>query len=294
MAQRSGLGKGLESLIPTWQNSPTPTDSAEQVRLLPIESISPNPQQPRKVFEEEHLEDLAASIKQHGIIQPLIVITAESADRYTLIAGERRLRAARLAGLKEVPAIVRTASQQEQLEFAIIENVQREDLNPMERAKAYQSLADQFSLTHEEIAHRMGKSRVTITNTLRLLNLPLLVQQALYSGEISEGHARSLLALPNARAIEAALDSILSLGLNVRQTELLVSKLSGKAQASQNRPPDPRKPMTSKTAYASFSTPRSCSQKANAAAQSQSVIILTRSLMPSSTGSGSPTNKNAV
>lgn len=210
MAQRSGLGKGLESLIPTWQNSPTPTDSAEQVRLLPIESISPNPQQPRKVFEEEHLEDLAASIKQHGIIQPLIVITAESADRYTLIAGERRLRAARLAGLKEVPAIVRTASQQEQLEFAIIENVQREDLNPMERAKAYQSLADQFSLTHEEIAHRMGKSRVTITNTLRLLNLPLLVQQALYSGEISEGHARSLLALPNARAIEAALDSILS------------------------------------------------------------------------------------
>ena len=236
MAQRSGLGKGLESLIPTWQNSPTPTDSAEQVRLLPIESISPNPQQPRKVFEEEHLEDLAASIKQHGIIQPLIVITAESADRYTLIAGERRLRAARLAGLKEVPAIVRTASQQEQLEFAIIENVQREDLNPMERAKAYQSLADQFSLTHEEIAHRMGKSRVTITNTLRLLNLPLLVQQALYSGEISEGHARSLLALPNARAIEAALDSILSLGLNVRQTELLVSKLSGKAQAGPKPP----------------------------------------------------------
>ena len=236
MAQRSGLGKGLESLIPTWQNSPTPTDSAEQVRLLPIESISPNPQQPRKVFEEEHLEDLAASIKQHGIIQPLIVITAEIADRYTLIAGERRLRAARLAGLKEVPAIVRTASQQEQLEFAIIENVQREDLNPMERAKAYQSLADQFSLTHEEIAHRMGKSRVTITNTLRLLNLPLLVQQALYSGEISEGHARSLLALPNARAIEAALDSILSLGLNVRQTELLVSKLSGKAQASPKPP----------------------------------------------------------
>lgn len=233
MAQRSGLGKGLESLIPTWQSSPTPVGASEQVQLLPIASISPNPQQPRKIFEEDQLEDLATSIKQHGIIQPLIVIAAEGVDRYTLIAGERRLRAAKLAGLKDVPAIVRTASQQEQLEFAIIENVQREDLNPIERARAYQSLADQFSLTHEDIAQRVGKSRVTVTNTLRLLNLPVVVQQTLQSGEISEGHARSLLALPSARAMEAALDSILSLGLNVRQTELLVSKLSGKAPTSK-------------------------------------------------------------
>lgn len=233
MAQRSGLGKGLESLIPTWQSSPTPVGASEQVQLLPIASISPNPQQPRKIFEEDQLEDLATSIKQHGIIQPLIVIAAEGVDRYTLIAGERRLRAAKLAGLKDVPAIVRTASQQEQLEFAIIENVQREDLNPIERARAYQSLADQFSLTHEDIAQRVGKSRVTVTNTLRLLNLPVVVQQTLQRGEISEGHARSLLALPSARAMEAALDSILSLGLNVRQTELLVSKLSGKAPSSK-------------------------------------------------------------
>jgi ParB family chromosome partitioning protein len=233
MAQRSGLGKGLESLIPTWQSSPTPVGASEQVQLLPVASISPNPQQPRKIFEENQLEDLATSIKQHGIIQPLIVIAAEGVDRYTLIAGERRLRAAKLAGLKDVPAIVRTASQQEQLEFAIIENVQREDLNPIERARAYQSLADQFSLTHEDIAQRVGKSRVTVTNTLRLLNLPIVVQQTLQSGEISEGHARSLLALPSARAMEAALDSILSLGLNVRQTELLVSKLSGKAPSSK-------------------------------------------------------------
>ncbi|MEN6530563.1 MAG: ParB/RepB/Spo0J family partition protein [Anaerolineaceae bacterium] len=233
MAQRSGLGKGLESLIPTWQSSPTPVGANEQVQFLPIASISPNPQQPRKIFEEDQLEDLATSIKQHGIIQPLIVIAAEGVDRYTLIAGERRLRAAKLAGLKDVPAIVRTASQQEQLEFAIIENVQREDLNPIERARAYQSLADQFSLTHEDIAQRVGKSRVTVTNTLRLLNLPVVVQQTLQSGEITEGHARSLLALPSARAMEAALDSILSLGLNVRQTELLVSKLSGKAPTSK-------------------------------------------------------------
>jgi ParB family chromosome partitioning protein len=237
MAQRSGLGKGLESLIPTWQGSPSPFGATEQVQLLPITSISPNPQQPRKIFEEEQLEDLAASIKQHGIIQPLIVIAAEGIDRYTLIAGERRLRAAKLAGLKDVPAIVRTASQQEQLEFAIIENVQREDLNPIERARAYQSLADQFSLTHEDIAHRVGKSRVTVTNTLRLLNLPVILQQSLQSGEISEGHARSLLALPSARAMEAALDSILGLGLNVRQTELLVSKLSGKAPTSRKLTP---------------------------------------------------------
>lgn len=233
MAQRSGLGKGLKWLIPTWQSSPAPDEANEQVRLLPITSISPNPQQPRKIFEEEQLEDLAASIKQHEIIQPLIVIAAEGLDRYTLIAGERRLRAAKLAGLKDVPAIVRTVSQQEQLEFAIIENVQREDLNPIERARAYQSLADQFSLTHEDISQRVGKSRATVSNTLRLLNLPAIVQQTLQSGEISEGHARSLLALPTARAIEAALDSILSLGLNVRQTELLVSKLSGKAPTSR-------------------------------------------------------------
>ena len=237
MAQRSGLGKGLESLIPTWQGSPAAPDATEQVRLLPISSISPNPQQPRKIFEEEQLDDLAASIKQHGIIQPLIVIAAEGIDRYTLIAGERRLRAARIAGLKDVPAIVRTASQQEQLEFAIIENVQREDLNPIERARAYQNLADQFSMTHEDIAHRVGKSRVTVTNTLRLLNLPAAVQQTLQSGEISEGHARSLLGLPSALSMEAALDSILGLGLNVRQTELLVSKLSGKAPTSRKLSP---------------------------------------------------------
>lgn len=237
MAQRSGLGKGLESLIPTWQTSPAPIGSNDQVRLLPVESISPNPQQPRKSFDSEQLEDLAASIKLHGVIQPLIVIAAERVDRYTLIAGERRLRASKLAGLKEVPAIVRTASQQEQLEFAIIENVQREDLNPLERAKAYQNLADQFSLTHEDIARRVGKNRATVTNTLRLLNLPLSVQQALLNGAISEGHARSLLALPTARAMEAALDNILSLGLNVRQTELLVSKLSGKAPIERKTAP---------------------------------------------------------
>ena len=138
-----------------------------------------------------------------------------------------------------MPAIVRTATEQEQLEFAIIENVQREDLNPLERARAYQNLLDGFSLTHEDIARRVGKSRVSVTNTLRLLNLPLIAQEALLDAKISEGHARALLGLPNTRSIEAALDSILSLNLNVRQTEALVSKLQGKAERSPARPSRP-------------------------------------------------------
>jgi len=174
------------------------------------------------------LEDLASSIREHGIIQPLILIQGSTSNRYSLIAGERRLRAAKLAGLTEVPAIVRTVTEQEQLEFAIIENVQREDLNPLERARAYQSLLESFSLTHDDIARRVGKSRVSVTNTLRLLNLPAVAQEALLHGEISEGHARALLGLPNTRSIEAALDSVLSLNLNVRQTEALVNKLVGK------------------------------------------------------------------
>ena len=227
MAKKSGLGRGLDALIPGWQGADSPSKN-DKVLMVPLDNISPNPHQPRKSFDPAQLEDLAASIREHGIIQPLILIPGEGSNRYFLIAGERRLRAAGLAGLSEVPAIVRTATEQEQLEFAIIENVQREDLNPLERARAYQNLLEGFSLTHDDIARRVGKSRVSITNTLRLLNLPTTAQQALLDGEIREGHARALLGLPNARAIEAALDSVLSLNLNVRQTEALVSKLTGK------------------------------------------------------------------
>lgn len=238
MARKTGLGRGLDALIPGWQDSGTPS-SDDKVLQVPVDNISPNPHQPRKTFDPEQLEDLANSIREHGIIQPLILIPDEVAKRYFLIAGERRLRAAKLAGLSEVPAIVRTASEQEQLEFAIIENVQREDLNPLERARAYQNLVDGFSLTHDVIAHRVGKSRVSVTNTLRLLNLPPIAQKALLDAKISEGHARALLGLPNTRSIEAALDSILSLNLNVRQTEALVSKLQGKAERSPARPGRP-------------------------------------------------------
>ena len=239
MAKKSGLGRGLDALIPGWEETSV-SGPGDKVVQVPIANISPNPHQPRKQFKPEALEDLANSIREHGIIQPLILIPAEEANHYTLIAGERRLRAAKIAELNEVPAIVRSATEQQQLEFAIIENVQREDLNPLERARAYQSLLDGFSLTHEDIAKRVGKSRVSVTNTLRLLNLPPVVQKALLDSEISEGHARALLGLPNDRSIESALDSVVSLNLNVRQTEALVSKLIGKSPRPTS--PTPRSP----------------------------------------------------
>lgn len=241
MAQKSGLGRGLDALIPGWQEKPTPVEHvAGNILSLPVGQISPNPHQPRKKFDPETLEELADSIREHGIISPLVVVSTDQADRFVLIAGERRLRAAKLAGLKEVPAIVRTATEQEQLEFAIIENVQREDLNAIERARAYQSLIDIFALTHDDIARRVGKNRVTVTNTLRLLNLPPSVQKALQDELISEGHARVLLSLASVRLMETALDSIQTLGLNVRQTELLVNRLNGKIPSKPSPiPPTP-------------------------------------------------------
>jgi ParB family chromosome partitioning protein len=232
MAKKSGLGRGLDALIPGWDETSMIVQSTDKIVQVSTTNIRPNPHQPRKQFDEESLEDLANSIREHGIIQPLILIRGENPNDYTLIAGERRLRASKLAGLKEVPAIIRSATEQEQLEFAIIENVQREDLNPLDRAKAYQSLVDGFSLTHEEVSKRVSKSRVSVTNSLRLLNLPKAALNSLAAGEISEGHARALLGLPNSKAIEAALDSVLSLNLNVRQTEALVAKFGGKAPKS--------------------------------------------------------------
>jgi ParB family chromosome partitioning protein len=229
MARRPGLGRGLDALIPgsDEQAGRKPSASGDGVTQIPIDQIQPNPQQPRSEMNAEALEELAASIREHGIIQPLIVSPASEPDRYTLIAGERRLRAATLAGLTMVPAILRTVNELEQLELALIENVQRADLTPLETAEAFRQLADNFSLTHEQIAERVGKSRVSVTNTLRLLNLPEQVRRALADGLISEGHARALLGLPTAQAQKAALGTVLNLGLNVRQTETLVKKLSG-------------------------------------------------------------------
>ena len=229
MARRPGLGRGLDALIPGNDDQPgqKPAASGQGITQIPIEQIQPNPQQPRSEMNAKALEELAASIREHGIIQPLIVSPAQDPDQYILIAGERRLRAAKLAGLTMVPAILRTVSELEQLELALIENVQRADLTPLETAEAFRQLAENFSLTHEQIAERVGKSRVSVTNTLRLLNLPEQVRRALAEEMISEGHARALLGLPTAQAQKAALGTVLNLGLNVRQTEALVKKLTG-------------------------------------------------------------------
>ena len=223
MARKSGLGKGLEALIP----GDSLTAGQDSVLQVPVERIVPNPQQPRLEMNEDDLQELAASIQEHGILQPLVVSRTDAAGEYTLLAGERRLRAARLAGLRTVPVIVRTASEQQRLELALIENVQRADLSPLETAAAYNMLAEDFGLSHEDIARRVGKSRVAVTNALRLLKLAPKARQALEKGLISEGHARALLGLNLPAAQESALATVIKNELNVRQTEELVRKLNG-------------------------------------------------------------------
>jgi ParB family transcriptional regulator, chromosome partitioning protein len=235
MTRKTGLGRGLDSLIPVQESQ----QLASGIQHIPVESITPNPRQPRTHFDQRELAELAASIREHGIIQPLLLATTDEIDRYCLIAGERRLLAARQAGLASIPAIIRQVSQQELVEVALVENVQRADLSPLEAAEAFRQLSEEFQLSHEEIAARVGKSRTSVTNTLRLLKLPASVQNALAGGRISEGHARALLALPNPQAQAAALDTILKFDLNVRQVEDLVRKMSGDKPASQPKPAHP-------------------------------------------------------
>ncbi len=222
MSSKGGLGKGLNALIPD-----SSANGVSKENLIDIEKIMPNPSQPRQAMNEEGLQELADSIREHGVLQPLIVTQTPRQDMYTLIAGERRLRAAKLAGLSLVPAIIRQASEQERLELALIENIQRTDLSPLETAEAFRQLNETFNLSHEEIAQQVGKNRVTVTNTLRLLKLPEPAQDALRAGEISEGHARALLGLPTTQAQLAALQTILKHNLNVRQAEDLVRRLGG-------------------------------------------------------------------
>jgi ParB family chromosome partitioning protein len=227
MAKKHGLGKGLDALIPVGEGAASAGGGVLQLR---VERIQPNPRQPRHSVDPEELKDLTESIRAHGVLQPLLV-TFNGSD-YTLIAGQRRLQAARLAGLEFVPAILRQASEIQQLELALIENLQREDLNPLEAAEGYQRLCDEFSLSHEAVAEQVGKSRAAITNTLRLLKLAPAARQALAANRISEGHARALLGLPTAQAQGAALQTVLKGDLNVRQTEELVRRLSGQRRTS--------------------------------------------------------------
>ena len=225
MPAKRGLGRGLDALIPS---SDTPLIGVAQ---LPIAAIGRNPRQPRARLNPTELEELANSIREHGVIQPLIVAQTAYPGQYTLIAGERRLEASRLAGLATVPAIVREASEQQLLEVALVENIQRSDLGPLETALAYKHLADDFGLSHEVIAARVGKKRVTVTNTMRLLKLPQRLLEALSAQEITEGHARVLLALSTAEAQLAAFATVLRAGLSVRQTEELVRRLQGERPA---------------------------------------------------------------
>jgi ParB family transcriptional regulator, chromosome partitioning protein len=234
MSRKRGLGKGLDALIPIDEEQLTQQGSTLEINP---EEIAPNPRQPRKHFSEPDLEELADSIRSHGVLQPLIITQNPSGDGYYLIAGERRLQAARIAGLSRVPAVIKQANDQQLLAWALIENLQRIDLNPLEAAEGYRQLADEFNLSHEDVARLVGKNRSTVTNTFRLLKLSPGVQNALREGRVSEGHARTLLALPNANSQSAALQTVLSKNLNVRQTEELVRRLSGEKPAPKNKPP---------------------------------------------------------
>jgi ParB family chromosome partitioning protein len=235
MAHKGGLGKGLEALIPG--NASPQMD--EGTIYVSLDNLVPNPRQPRHRINDETLQELAASIREHGILQPLLVSFEPESGQYILVAGERRLHAARIAGLQAVPVLVRQVTEQQRLELALIENVQRSDLTPLETADAYRQLNEEFNLSHEEIANRVGKSRVAITNTLRLLKLPELIRQALAEEKITEGHARALLGLGTPQAQVAALQSVMNQNMTVRQTEELVRKWNRErpAHVIKNVPP---------------------------------------------------------
>lgn len=221
--RRMGLGRGLDALIP--QARPTlPVGGPGGVQMVDIDRIAPNPRQPRQRFTPEALHELSESIREHGVIQPLIVTQIRTGEvdavpRYQLIAGERRLQASKMAGLAMVPVVVREASTQQMLELALIENIQRADLNPLEEALAYRQLMEDFQLTQEQAAARVGKSRVAVANAVRLLKLPNDIQNALAEGSISEGHARAILRLESETDQHRLLRHIIDDGWSVRQAE---------------------------------------------------------------------------
>jgi ParB family chromosome partitioning protein len=237
MAKQTGLGRGFGTLIPQTFDASLLTEENERIQKLAVAMLSPNPEQPRTIFDEDALAELAVSIKQYGIVQPLVVTPVDSG--YHIIAGERRWRAAQLAGLKTVPALVRTAQQQEKLELAILENVQRVDLSPLETAVSVERLHQQFNLSYGDIAKRLGKAETTLHNTVRLLQLPADAREALAGGAISEGHARQVLALKDSpKAQTELLRLITQNGWSVRQAERYVSSLKAgvkESKAAQER-----------------------------------------------------------
>ena len=235
--RKGGLGRGLDALIPTTpigditNNSGVVVGSAFEVD---INAIAPNPKQPRTVFDEEALAELAASIKEVGVLQPPVVRDLGS-GRYELIMGERRLRATKLAGLKTIPVIIRQSKDNEMLREALLENIHRSQLNPLEEGAAYQNLLNDFGYTHDELAIKIGKSRPAITNTLRLLNLPASVQRKVAAGILSAGHARALLALTDGAEIEKLANRVVAEGLSVRAVEEIVALNSGKEKSAPTK-----------------------------------------------------------
>ena len=265
MATKKVLGRGLGAFFPEYDTEGAGsskkeaaskdkegveknfTDPAERVNIVlhvPVDHIRANPNQPRKGFDEERLEELADSIKKHGLIQP-ITVRYIGEKRFELISGERRLRAAKLAGIDEIPAYIREADDEQSMSFALIENIQREELNPLEVAMGYKRLLEEFDYTQAEVANRVGKNRTTVTNMLRLLNLPDFIQAALVSNEITVGHARALITVEKKTDQQKLLTKIIKLGWSVRQIEDAVRNLSASEASSKKKKsarPEPSNP----------------------------------------------------
>lgn len=231
MARPSGLGRGLSALIPT----DVTVDRGASLIDVAVDHVEPNRLQPRKHFDEEALASLTASVRELGVLQPILVRAGEG-DRYELIAGERRWRAAKRAGLVSIPAIVKTTTDTASLEQALVENLHRQDLNPLEEAAAYQQLIEDFHLTHDELATRMGKSRAAITNTLRLFQLPPSVQRMVAEGQLAAGHARALLGTPDRNFQEALAKRVIAESLSVRAVEDAVRERNGVSEAAEAAP----------------------------------------------------------
>lgn len=238
---KGGLGRGLEALLPA---APPETDTAADdaaVQLLDVDAIDPNPQQPRRTFDEEELQELQDSIAEHGVLQPVLVARVPGSSRYQLIAGERRWQAARRADLTQVPAVVREVTADEYLILALVENLQRTDLNPLEAAAAFRQLIHDFGLTQEEVARQTGRSRMSVSNTIRLLNLSAEIKDYLVQGQLTEGHARALLGAPSPADQRELAERVIAEGLSVRQVEELVRRLREAAGRRSRAHPAPSK-----------------------------------------------------
>jgi len=228
---RKGLGRGLDALISSANTLDNPRESVFEVK---INDVEPNAGQPRKVFDQERLQALAESIKEHGVVQPIIV--KQEGSRYVIVAGERRWRASKLAGLKTIPVVVKDLSSRQVMEIALIENLQREDLNPIEEAEAYKKLMDDYNMTQEDVSKLVGKSRASIANSVRLLTLAKEIQDMLVDGRLTSGHARTLVSVDDQKKQKELADLIINKGLNVREAEKLAAQEGKNPSVKKPRP----------------------------------------------------------